>query len=813
MIEDHGLRPELNSVELDQLTFSHPTIGNLVQNAKEALEYIFTSLYPNYKGTVPTVGDLPVTASNGDYYLVTNDGDGKLAGYIWQTRNGVSGWHKKFDQDWSTEGILTDIRNQIDPEYATLLGSTGGQILAGGKATGENLTLEANSFDDSGEIITKSPIVPDTDDLRNLGNMSKRFMHLYLSGELRDGTNAATVAQMATAYAHSQITSGNPHSVNYDELTAKIGNLVLSGDVTDVTIDLSSSGNKTATLEVKTDSHDHTTATITDFDQATWDKLKTRLKNSSGATWSFNDTNKEATLAISLSTSQVTDIESPDTDKILVGSTDGSTWRKSNGLIELTGDLTGSASYSSNNDKWTVNTATQNVPLDKVDLMDIDNMSFTSLAGLPTQLTITDHKLATGRKIRVFGTSFNGEYTVTSIDSNTISIPANTSTNETGYIIPNGGQLMYDSAAEKFKVQLENANLEHWEVVKNSMADDHLIYVSTTGRGDGTANKVTGGNLPNGNLYLESTSDTTKGEVRVADDFTPESTGKSLGSATRKFENIYLNGKTYGFKPEEVGSLPIPTMTDKGRFVQSSTGDIYFNKDGTSYQQIMIAPNFTGNEGKNLTVNSSADGISFETTVAKFDTTANLNALARSEGKIYYSTDEDKAYLDDGTSLKAFGGPAIGIAPLPIMLKGSLMASDGTRNGELTKGVNGQVLLADDTKPSGICWGEIIPSSGSTGQILTKTATSYQWENKPVSLRIIESATSTSSSFNYTVPANAYTLATGKDSSTGEQSTIALPTGGSIVGSGASYTLKNSAGQNIGVFTTNVGISYITIGV
>lgn len=802
MIEDHGLRPELNSITLDQLNFSHPTIGNLVQNAKEALEYLFTTQYPNYKGTVPTQGDLPITASNGDYYLVTNDGDGKLAGYIWQTRNGASGWHKKFDQDWSTEGILADIRGQIDPEYATLLGAVGGQVLAGGRATGENLTLEANSFDDTGEIITKSPIVPDTDALRNLGNMSKRFMHLYLSGELRDGTASATVSQMAMAYAHSQIMSGNPHSVNYEELTTKIGNLTLTGDIDDVVIDLSTSGNKTATLEIKADSHNHTAATITDFDQATWDKLKTRLKNSSGATWSFNDTTKEATIAISLSTSQITDIASPFADKILVGKADGSEWITSDGTIDLTGDITGNASYSSTNDKWTLNTETQNVPLDRIDLAEIKNISFTSTAGNPTLIPLTNHKFATGRKVRVFGTSFDGEYIVTSVDANTISIPTLSATSESGYILPNGGQLMYDTTAQKFIVQLENAQLEHWEVVKDNMADDHLIYVSTKGRGDGSTNKVIGGNLANGNLHLDSTTDTTKGEIRIHSKLTPETAGLDIGSASRKIENIYLNGKFYGFKPEEVATLPIPTVADKGRFVQTSTGQIYFNKDGVSYQQLMIAPNFTGHNGRNLVVNPSEDGIIFESTVSKFDTTVNLNALPRIAGKIYYSTDEDKAYVDDGTILKAFGGAVVGIAPLPTMDKGSLMASNGIQNGELTKGINGQTLVVDDSKPSGL-----------------------SWEDMPVSLKIINTITraGVSGTFNYTVPVGAFAYVSGSvliDSSQPKAPSTVVAAEGCVIeklGASASdsYIVRTShaSGNRLGVFAGGSAISIVVMGV
>jgi len=54
----------------------------------------------------------------------------------------------------------------------------------------------------------------------DIGKATAFWRNLYLSGNLSDGVNTASVAQCKTAYDHSQVTSGNPHQVrpDYNEL-------------------------------------------------------------------------------------------------------------------------------------------------------------------------------------------------------------------------------------------------------------------------------------------------------------------------------------------------------------------------------------------------------------------------------------------------------------------------------------------------------------------------------------------------------------------------------------------------------------------
>lgn len=618
-IEDHGLRPEIISTDLSQIGYANPRLSNLVTNLQEAIDYIVNSMYPNFIASVATFAALPVSANDADYYLVQDDGDGKQAGYVWETRNGVSGFHKKFDVDWSLEGMLADLQNQIDPEYATLLGKAGGQILSGGNATLENLDLEANSFDDSGEIIVWNDVVPVVDLVKSLGSLSRRFTKVYTSS-LDDGANQVTIAEAKEAYDHSQIVDANPHGLDYEDLETLIGNITFNGDVDDVVYDFKVSGDGVIALTIKDDSHNHTTSTITDFVDETWTLLKTRLQDSTTALWSFNDTTKEASVAITIDTSDITDIESPESNRILTGSADGTTWRKSDGLVELVGHISGSASYDSIADKTLITTTVENTPIETIDRIQLDNYTFASALGNPTIITATAHNLSNGSKVRIYGSTFDGEHVVTVIDANSFSVVANTIANETGHYIPNGSQLLFNTTTNVYEVRREFAGLSHYELADLGL-DDHAQYNKIGGRTDGSTNIVTGGELANGDLTLQSTSwRASVGSILFRDKLAPEIgavynvgvwEGTDIGINSRPFRSLHLRGEVYGLRPERVTSLPTATITDEGRIVRMPNNTLWINK-ATKYQQLMEMPDLVGRKFKALVVNTSEDGFDFK---------------------------------------------------------------------------------------------------------------------------------------------------------------------------------------------------------
>jgi hypothetical protein len=169
------------------------------------------------------------------------------------------------------------------------------------------------------------------------------------------------------------------------------------------------------------------------------------------------------------------------------------------------------------------------------------------------------------------------------------------------------------------------------------------------------------------------------------------------------------------------------------------------------------------------------------------DTKANLDLLAREQGKIYYATDEDTVYTDDGTQLVQLGN-AGGISTLQ---KGALLTSDGTQNGEFEVGTDGNFLQANSAQTSGLEWATVlqVPIGGTTGQILTKTATGYEWQDAPSGggggMQINTTTTLTSQGTSYTVPANNFAYVsvgvTGGGTSVVAQQTMSVAASGNAI--------------------------------
>ena len=486
-------------------------------------------------------------------------------------------------------------------------GAQGGQTIHGGTDANDNLTLSANAGDgtsdpalQTGYVEFFSQVRPTADNVFNLGTAAERFASLYLAGNLTDGTNSVSIAQAKAAYDHSLITTGNPHSLDYADLVTRLGDLTVSGDVTTQIVDLSTSGNKTLTLTVTDDSHNHTTAFITDFNDATWTLLKARLVDGGGITWSFNDGLKQASATVSIDTTQITDIASPAANKTLKANAAGTGWVTSDGTVELTGDVSGSGTYNSTTDKTSLAVTVDNVSIDNIDKVNTQNLTVSIATDNPATVTQANHGMLTGRVVRLIGTTFDGTYTITKVDDNSYTIAYDNSLGsvEAGYVIPNGSQLLYDSTNDEYIVALENAELSHFEI-SGLTADDHTQYVKTTGRGDGTTNTVVGGETSGANLYLESTSNATKGDIRVKDNITPETgasysggwSGTDIGATGRRWRDLYLSGVIRNLRVEAVASIPTANIQEKGRILLLNGGDLYVNKNGASYSKIIDSTN------------------------------------------------------------------------------------------------------------------------------------------------------------------------------------------------------------------------------
>ncbi len=613
--------------------YANNALPEAVTTIGSALNYIISSQFPNAKGAVETEGDLPTTGNELNDYRIVNDynSTGNPAAYRWTQLEGQSApqWNlvQLFD---SMDSILQQWETNSSGIFVTQLGApnTDGQTIHGSSVANGNLTLSPNSGDASsnpedqtGHIQLWGDTRPYNDASFDLGTTGERFASLYLSGQLSDGTNSLSVANAKGAYDHSEVTDANPHQTTYAQLLSKIGNFTVDGDVTTQVIDLSTGGDKTLTITITDDSHQHTVSTITDFNSATWSLLKARLVDTTDAQWTFNDGDFEASLNITIDTNNITDIASPAANKILVGNLTGDEWIASDGAVELIGDIEGSASYDSTNDKTSITTTVSTFDLGNGNQVDLQNLAVSVSADSPAVVTLTSHGMLTGRNIGLLGTSIDGDYTITKIDDDSFSIAYDNSGGvvESGYIIPDNSQLLYNSSTGLYEVNLENAHLIHSEISGLS-TDDHTQYVKTTGRTDGTNNKVIGGELAGGNLYLQSTTDTTRGNVLLSDTIAPETSavystgswsGTDVGSSGRTFRHVYTNGEFKGFRLEQLASLPTALAQEVGRCVQLTSGKYYLNVDGTEYKEIAIIPEMSGNGTKVLRVNSSEDGIEY----------------------------------------------------------------------------------------------------------------------------------------------------------------------------------------------------------
>jgi hypothetical protein len=143
--------------------------------------------------------------------------------------------------------------------------------------------------------------------------------------------------------------------------------------------------------------------------------------------------------------------------------------------------------------------------------------------------------------------------------------------------------------------------------------------------------------------------------------------------------------------------------------------------------------------------------------VSEGDTLANLTAEPRVAGRLVWATDELKFYYDDGTTLNVVGSGEGGGGGVPLLSKGGLITSDGTNNGELAVGSDGQVLAADSNEDSGLLWKTIneVPIVGTTGFVLTKTASGYEWQAAAGGGMKFNASVNTLTS-SYTVPAGTY---------------------------------------------------------
>lgn len=600
MIENHELREDVaKEISPEQIVYTNARVGNLVTSVRDALNYLFASLYPNYIGSYATPGDLPLTADDNSYAFVADDGDGNSAGYVYTTIDGSTGWQKRYDVDWSVDSLLASFLNEVFPHYVRLNGRENGQIVYGGIASGENLELNANSLDDTGKIITHNHLEPKTDNVIDLGEATKRFKDIYLNGALKDATITLSLANLKSAFDHISLTN-NPHNTTYDQLGNKLGTVTFGSGVTG-TLDLSSSGNKSCNITVEDDSHSHTKLTIPNFDWDVYTKVKAILQNADGISFSFNDGAETITPAqADIDTTEITDIESPIVNQVLASNSTGTQWVNTPLEVELIGDVEGSGTFNSTTGKIEVNTTTQSIDVDKIVGINLEGEQVTiGTHATDTPITLVNHNLSTGAKVvvdsRLFGVvvpELNDTYTVTVVNSNTFTIPQAVTVGGNAHIVVENSQLLFNADNREFELRREYAEITHHEVSDHDMFDDHAQYARVDGRLGGQ--EIKGGTDDNNDLVLESTSGAVKGKIKFKSSPVPFAnasysggwSGLDIGTSSANFRHLYMKGELIGARIENATSLPSPSGQNLGRLIYQTVEDKLYYDNGTQFKPL-----------------------------------------------------------------------------------------------------------------------------------------------------------------------------------------------------------------------------------
>lgn len=587
----------------------------------DALDYIVSVLYPNYIGTFATPAALPGVSTANDYAIVTDDGDGKSAGYVYTTIDGVSAWVKRYDVDWSLENILAETINRTQYMYvhkygltdkdaagAAIVGTYAGQRIYGGDATGQNLTFNANSADATGYIQTDNSFRPTANGTLDLGTAALRFANGYintlLAGTMTVAGGSITDSSGAISFDNENLTTTG--SLNCAALVAS-GTATINSDI------VISSGSITSTSGAISFGNENLTTTGT-LASGTH-TISSDLVLSTGSITSvsgaitFDNENLSTTGTLGAGNTSVTRLDS---DNLRL---DGNTLSvlNVNGNLILQANGTGVVDVQS-----TMTTLDQTVTgtLSVTGQLNADNLRFDgnvfSSTNLNGNITLTPNgsglvELSSGifpspdstndigksgnvwNKLWIDG-SIGGATEITVTDLMTLrSVPyrdfARTQAAQAG------DTLFWDAVNQVWLANHPDTEITHSELTGLTTTDaGHTQFVMLAGRAGGQT--VQGGTAASQNLTLESTAHATKGDVFTKDDFLPFTnasysggwSGTDIGGSSNYFKDVYTKGEFKGFRAENFtfAGLPASSAQNVGRLVWSTDYRKFYADTGST---------------------------------------------------------------------------------------------------------------------------------------------------------------------------------------------------------------------------------------
>lgn len=601
---------------LTEFVYTNEALPNIT-NVETALNWIVAVLYPQTKPAVADVASLPSEGNElNDYRVVQDDGDGNAASYRWEQREGEgsASWHKIYDMDWGQDSILTAFldatqdtyvwkygRTDIDGTGTPILGVFAGQRIYGGKLTGQNLTLDANSADGTGYVQVNNIFRPTQDNSFDLGTLAERFRTGLFGTSLAVDTlsfltGSITDSSGNISFGDENLTTTGQINANTLGVTvsATVGTLSFSGgSITD------SSGNISFGNENLT-----TTGTITGASGSQLGDFTFGVGSltSASATINFGTNNLLTSGTLGAGDSTVTRLDSDnlrlDGNTLSVLNVDGSLNLIANGLgvINLQSDTNSLDISATGSISATFSGQFANIQLlgNSISASNTDG-DLSLFANGTGNIYVASDLLPNGNDTYNVGSSiykWKSLFLTTGISDGTTSISSPTlqSFRDANVGVTIGMALFWTGS--KWEPSIPDSEVDHSLLNNLTLGDaGHTQFALLAGRVGGQS--LIGGTLASQELVLESTAHATKGFIKVKDDLAPFATavyaagwtGVDLGSAALRYNDIYTSGELKGGRLENFtfAGLPAASAQNVGRVAWVTDENRIYADTGTAW--------------------------------------------------------------------------------------------------------------------------------------------------------------------------------------------------------------------------------------
>lgn len=608
--------------------FIHPSLPG-VTSLEASLNWILAVLYPNQKDAVATPGDLPAVGNSIlDYRVVTDDGDGKAASYRWEQREGdvAAKWYKIYDMDWGETTILSNFLAKTQDVYVykyglddrdsdgnLLAGVLAGQHIYGGDSAGTHLTLHANSGDGTGAqtgfVQLADQLRPTANDTVNLGTVTEAFKNLYLTASavvstMTVATGSITDSSGAISFGDENLSTTGTFSGGTITGTSLVADdtsdqLTIAPGTITCTTGAISFGDENLSTTGTLASGTHTIGTLS---------LAAGVISDTSGQISFSDENLLTTGNITGNIGNFNQlnsdnlrldgntISSQDVDGNIILSPNGS------GIIDAQATLQTLGITTTGTHGITGQLNVDNLRLDGNTISSTDVDGNITISPNGAGVIIADGLLRSlGNGADDLGAAVNrwkDLYLSGNVSDGTDSISMATLLSFRNALVgvTGGETLFYNNGTGLWEASVPDSEVDHTQISNITTGDaGHTQFVMLAGRAGGQA--IQGDTQASGNLILESTANATKG-------------------------NIFLKDTT----------LPFTNASYSGGWLGADLG-------GTS------------NYFRNLYSKGEHIGLRLENVTSG----ALPSSSSQNIGRLVYTTDTGKIYVDTGTALKVAG--------------------------------------------------------------------------------------------------------------------------------------------------------------